>query len=206
MQAHEALARSLPLASVNRMSGLIEIIAAAPYGGQAELDTLAGSLSLEINELFPIAEALHILEFAELKGRALKLTAAGRVFAHGTTEERKRLFREHLLRFVPLSAHICRVLRERKQGRAPRLRFEIEMEDHLSRRDTERTLRAVIAWGALRRALRLRRQEQDVLADRKLRVTRDPAGRRARRAAEPSLLFGCGGLSPDPAHRSALVC
>jgi len=146
-QAHEALARPLPLASVNRMSGLIEIIAAAPHEGQAELDTLASSLSLEINELFPIAEALHILEFAELKGRALKLTAAGRVFVHGTTEERKRLFREHLLRFVPLTAHICRVLRERKQGRAPRLRFEIEMEDHLSRRDTERTLRAVIAWG-----------------------------------------------------------
>ena len=30
---------------------------------------------------FPIADALHILGFAELTGRALKLTAAGRVFA-----------------------------------------------------------------------------------------------------------------------------
>ena len=146
-QTHEALARPLPPASVNRMSGLIEILASAPYGGQAELDTLATSLSLKINDLFPIAEGLHILEFAELKDRALKLTAAGRVFAQSNTDERKRLFREHLLRFVPLSAHICRVLRERKQGRAPRLRFEIEMEDHLSRRDTERTLRAVIGWG-----------------------------------------------------------
>jgi NitT/TauT family transport system ATP-binding protein len=97
--------------------------------------------------VFPIAEGLHILEFAELKDRALKLTAAGRVFAQSNTDERKRLFREHLLRFVPLSAHICRVLHERKQGRALRLRFEIEMEGHLSRRDTERTLRAVIAWG-----------------------------------------------------------
>jgi NitT/TauT family transport system ATP-binding protein len=48
---------------------------------------------------------LHILEFAELKGGSIKLTAAGRVFAQSETEERKRLFREHVLRFVPLVAH-----------------------------------------------------------------------------------------------------
>ena len=63
-------AQPLPPASVNRMSGLIEILAAPPYSGQAELDTLASSLRLEINDLFPIAEGLHILEFAELKDGA----------------------------------------------------------------------------------------------------------------------------------------
>ena len=53
----DGVAQPLPRASVNRMSGLIEILAAPPYGGQAELDTLASSLSLEVNDLFPIAEA-----------------------------------------------------------------------------------------------------------------------------------------------------
>ncbi len=66
---------------------------------------------------------------------------------HSDTEERKRLFREHLLRFVPLTAHICRILKERKGGRAPRARFEVELEDHLNRRAAERTLRAATAWG-----------------------------------------------------------
>ena len=129
-QAHEGLAQPLPRASVNRMSGLIEILAAPPHSGRAELDTLASSLSLEVNDLFPIAEGLHILEFAELKDGALKLTAAGNVFARSDTEERKRLFREHLLQFVPLAAHICRVLREREARQAPRMRFEVELEDH----------------------------------------------------------------------------
>ena len=87
------------------------------------------------------------MEFAELEDGALKLTAAGHVFARAGTDERKRLFREHLLRFVPLTAHICRVLREREGRRAPRLRFEVELEDHLIRRDAEQTLRAVTAWG-----------------------------------------------------------
>ena len=77
---------------------------------------------------------------AELKDGSLKLTAAGRIFAHGSTDERKRLFKEHLLRFVPLAAHMCRVLAERPDHRAHRLRFQIELEDHLTRRDAEEFL------------------------------------------------------------------
>ena len=146
-QVHGGLVQPLPQATVNRMSGLVETLAAPPYGGQAELATLASSLTLEVDDLFPIAEALHILEFAEIKDGGLKLTAAGRVFTHNDTEGRKRLFREHLLRFVPLAAHICRVLGEREGHRAPRMRFRIELEDHLTGRDAERTLRAATAWG-----------------------------------------------------------
>jgi NitT/TauT family transport system ATP-binding protein len=137
----------LPPSSVNRMSGLMAILAAPPYNGSAELDVLAAALSLKVNSLFPIAEGLHILEFAELKRGALKLTAAGQVFAKSTTDDRKRLFREHLLRFVPLVAHICRILHEREGGYAPRARFEVELEDHLTHHDAERTLRVATAWG-----------------------------------------------------------
>jgi NitT/TauT family transport system ATP-binding protein len=146
-RGHEGGAQPLPLAPDNRMNGLIEIVAAPPYNGRVGLDTLANSLSLGVNDLFSIAEALHILEFAEIKDGALKLTAAGTVFAHATTDARKKLLREHLLRFVPITAHVCRVLHERKGRRAPRMRFEAELEDHLTHRDAERTLRAVIAWG-----------------------------------------------------------
>jgi NitT/TauT family transport system ATP-binding protein len=146
-RTHEGLSQPLPLASVNRMSGLIEILAAPPYNGQADLDALASSLSLTLNHLFSIAEGLHVLEFAELKDGAIKLTAAGQVFARGDVQSRKRLFKEHMLQFVPLSAHVCRVLNEREQRQAPRVRFEVELEDHLTRRDAEKTMHALIAWG-----------------------------------------------------------
>ena len=146
-QVHGGLAQPLPPASISRMSELLETMAAAPYDGQADLAALARSLTLEVDDLFPIAEGLHILEFAELKDGSLKLTAAGRAFAHSDTEERKQLFREHLLRFVPLTAHIRRVLGEREGDRAPQLRFRVELEDHLSRRNAEMTLRIATAWG-----------------------------------------------------------
>jgi len=144
---HGGLVQILPQVSTNRIGGFVETLASPAYGGHAELAKIARPLGLEINDLFPIAEALHILEFAELKEGTIKLTAAGRVFAQSGTEERKRLFREHLIRFVPLAAHIRHVLDEREEHHAPRARFEFELEDHLNSSDAEKTLRTAIAWG-----------------------------------------------------------
>ena len=88
-QAHEGLAQPLPRASVNRMSGLIEILAAPPHSGRAELDTLASSLSLEVNDLFPIAEGLHILGICRAQGRCFEAYDRGkrlRAQRHGGAE------------------------------------------------------------------------------------------------------------------------
>jgi len=146
-QVHGGIVQPLPSASTNRIAGMIEALAAPTFGGMAELAKLAKPFALGVDELFPIAEALHILEFAELKEGAIHLTAAGRAFAQAGIDERKRLFREHLLQFVPLAAHIRHVLDEREGHWAPRLRFEPELEDYLNRTDAERTLRVVTAWG-----------------------------------------------------------
>jgi len=146
-QIHGGLVQPLSPVPTNRLAGFIEALAAPPYEGHAELARIAGALGLDIRDLFSIAEALHILEFAELKEGAIKLTAAGRVFAQSGIDERKRLFREHLIGFVPLAAHIRHVLDDREGHLAPRVRFESELEDHLNPSDTEKTLRAVIGWG-----------------------------------------------------------
>lgn len=145
-QTQGGLGQPLPQASVNQIIGLAQTLIGQPYDGHAELATLARSLSLKVDDLFPAAEALHLLEFAEVKAGALRLTAAGRLFASGDTDERKRIFKEHLLRFVPISAHMCRVLAERHDHRAHRIRFQLELEDHLTRRDAERTLSVVTGW------------------------------------------------------------
>jgi NitT/TauT family transport system ATP-binding protein len=145
-QAHGGRVQPLPAVPANLVVGLIETLALPPYEGQSDLSHLGSSLSLGVKNLFGIAEALHILEFAELKDGTIKLTAAGRVFAQSGTDERKRLFREHLLRFVPLTAHIRHILDEREDHTAPRVRFESELEDHLNPNDAEETLRTVIGW------------------------------------------------------------
>jgi NitT/TauT family transport system ATP-binding protein len=90
-QIHGGLVQRLPPVSIGDIGGFIETLASPAYDGHAELSKIAGPLALHVNNLFPIAAALHILEFAELKDSAIKLTAAGHVFAQSDTEERKRL-------------------------------------------------------------------------------------------------------------------
>ena len=75
------------------------------------------------------------------------LPAPSIVFAEFGTQERKLMFADHLLKHVPLAARIRKVLNERPGHRAPRVRFEQELEDFLSDEAAEETLDAVIDWG-----------------------------------------------------------
>jgi NitT/TauT family transport system ATP-binding protein len=137
----------LPRVSANIMSGLIETLAAAPYNGKADLPVIANELRLESDELFPVAEALQMLRFAEIEGGDIKLTDVGKQFAVMDIDDRKKLFQRQLLTFVPIAAHIRRVLQERANHTAPKSRFVDELEDHMTPESAEHTLRAVTAWG-----------------------------------------------------------
>ena len=62
-------------------------------------------------------------------------------------DRRQELFGDHLITYVPLAAHIRRVLDERFERGAPLSRFREELEDYMTPDDAEATLKAVIAWG-----------------------------------------------------------
>lgn len=137
----------LPRVSSNSLSGLLEAVAAPPYNGEADLPVIASSLHMEINELFPVAETLQMLRFAEVAGGDIKLTTEGRQFADFDTDQRKRLFARHLLTYVALAAHIRHVLDERPAHRAPWSRFSDELEDYMPPAAAVRTLRTIITLG-----------------------------------------------------------
>jgi NitT/TauT family transport system ATP-binding protein len=137
----------LPRVSSNLLAGLLEAVAADPYRGRADLPDLAATLQMEIDDLFPVAESLHLMRFAELAEGDIRLTEAGRRFVDLGPDDRKRLFAQHLLANVPLAGHIRRVLDERGNHRAPASRFRDELEDHMSEQFAEQTLRAVTGWG-----------------------------------------------------------
>ena len=133
--------------SSNVLMGLIETVAATPYNGKADLPVLAEEQHLEVDELFPAAEALQLLRFAEVEGGDIRLTEAGQQFARSETDERKKLFARHLITYVPLAAHVRRVLDERASHTAPRSRFFDELEDYMAEDAAEQTLRTIVSWG-----------------------------------------------------------
>lgn len=132
--------------SSNLLSGLIEAVAGAPYDGHADLPDLAGRLQLEADEIFHLGEALQLLRFAQLSEGDLTLSESGKKFATMDTEQRKKLFAEHLVTYVPIISHIKRVLDERPSHRAPAARFQNELEDFMSTDYAEGTLKTVVSW------------------------------------------------------------
>jgi NitT/TauT family transport system ATP-binding protein len=135
----------LPPVSSNLLAGLLETVAAPPFNGTADLPKIASDLQMEIDELFPVAETLQLMRFAEVEGGDIRLTEAGMAFANAELDERKRIFARHLLNYVPLAAHIRRVLDERASHWARKSRFINELEDFMSEDDAEQTLHALVS-------------------------------------------------------------
>ncbi|HYM33183.1 MAG TPA: nitrate/sulfonate/bicarbonate ABC transporter ATP-binding protein [Candidatus Cybelea sp.] len=137
----------LPRVSANKISGLMEALANPEFKGRADLPDLARDLQLDVDELFPILEALELLGFAQTKDGDVALTQAGHAYVDAGLLRRKVIFAEQLRRCVPLANRIIRVLEERRQHRAPKSRFLEELEDYLPTEEAERVLDAIIAWG-----------------------------------------------------------
>jgi NitT/TauT family transport system ATP-binding protein len=136
----------LPPVSTNLLAGLIEAVEAQPYNGKADLPDLTADLQLEVDELFPVAETLQMLRLAEIEGGDFKLTHMGKRFAEEDNNVRKEIFARALVSYVPLAAHIRRVLDERASHTAPWSRFEDELEDYMTPDAAEATLDAVTGW------------------------------------------------------------
>jgi NitT/TauT family transport system ATP-binding protein len=136
----------LPEVSTNIMAGLLEALA-GKTGGASALAALAQGLAMEADDLFPIADTLQLFRFVEIEGPQLRLTADGKRYANSDVDDRKQLFAQHLLSYVPLAGHIRRILDERPNHRAPASRFRDELEDYMSEDYADQTLKAVVAWG-----------------------------------------------------------
>jgi NitT/TauT family transport system ATP-binding protein len=137
--------RLIPV-STNLISGLLEMVGAEPYNGKADLPQISEHLRLEVDDLFPIGEALHYLGLADMHEGDITLSALGHEFVAADMQQRKELFARQLLKSVPLAERIRSVLAERPGRSAPRARFQQELEDHLSDSAADETIDAIIRW------------------------------------------------------------
>lgn len=137
----------LPDADISEIMGLIETVNAPEYNGRMDLPELADILHLNIDDLFPLVEVLEILRFAFVSKGDIELSYAGKTFADADILERKKIFANHLLRYVPLAKHIRQSLDIATNQQENKKRFLNELENYLSEEEAERVLRLVIEWG-----------------------------------------------------------
>src|SRR3569833_2305333 len=146
VQQGASIAMPLAHASPSQISGLVEALAAAKYDGKADLPDIAYEQELEVDELFPVAEAMQLMRLADVEGGDIKLPHKGKRFADSEMNERKEIFSRAIMNNVPLAAHIRKVLDERASHSAPKTRFLDELEDHMAEDSAEETLKTVVSW------------------------------------------------------------
>jgi NitT/TauT family transport system ATP-binding protein len=133
--------------SPNQLAAITGALVMPPYNGSGNLAELVKMLHIKTFDVIHISEALSILKFATVDDGNIKLTKSGKQFAAAELEERKRIFAEHLLKNVPLASYILKVLNERPDNKAPKLRFHTHLEDHLSYSQATAALNSIIVAG-----------------------------------------------------------
>src|SRR3990167_619603 len=127
------------------MMGFLETLASHEQK-KVDLPELAEELHFEIDELFPITEALEILRFARVSEGDIELTAAGMQLARADILERKKIFAQHLLDYAPLAKYIRQALDEADGHEISEAQFLKELEKRLSEQAAEEVLTTVIDW------------------------------------------------------------
>lgn len=135
----------LPEASVAEVAGLLETL--NERNGKMDLPDVADTLMLDIDELFPLTELLEILRFAKVSKGDITITDAGKAFVEADILERKKIFSQHLKKYVPLARYIYDQLVRHPRHRALEENFLSLLEDYLTEKEADRVLQTVIEWG-----------------------------------------------------------
>jgi NitT/TauT family transport system ATP-binding protein len=137
----------LPDANTAEITGLLETLNAPENNGTMDLPDVADILMLDIDELFPLTELLEILQFAKVSKGDITITEAGKAFVEADILERKKIFLQHLKRYVPLARYIYDQLNRHPRHRALEENFLSLLEDYLTEKEAARVLQTVIEWG-----------------------------------------------------------
>jgi len=144
---HPEYAYRLPDVSVSELIGLLEAMKAHESQGRIDLPGLAESLHLDVNNLFPLTEALDLFRFAQISQGGLVLLSAGEEFIDADILDRKQIFAKHLLKYIPLAKYIRDALDQAPDHRQSEDVFLETLENYLSEDESERLLKVIIDWG-----------------------------------------------------------
>lgn len=137
----------LPEAEISQIEGLLEMLADAPFDGRADLPKLAEEAGLDDEELFPVYEALALLDLVHLAHGDISLTALGQHYVRGDQALRREIFGQQLLQRVPLASEIRHSLEQETSGELTEKPFLGLLEEFMEQDEAERVLNVAIEWG-----------------------------------------------------------
>lgn len=140
-------AYNLPNVNISEITGLIEIMEEQERSDRINIQILAESFHLDVNDILQLIEALDMLKFTEISRGDIALTEAGKEFANADILHKKTIFAKHLLKYIPLAKYIRNVLDKEPTHRTQEHVLLEELEKYFSSEESERILKVIIDWG-----------------------------------------------------------
>ncbi len=137
----------LPGANVQQLLGMLDAVREESDGDRLELSSLAEELEMELDEVFPLIEALELLGFARVEEGRLRIVDRGAAFLDADILERKVIFGQALLERVPLARHIVATIESSEDHEVDEEQFLAELNESLTEEETRRVLDVAVAWG-----------------------------------------------------------
>ena len=137
----------LPQAEISQMEGLLEMLADEPFHGHADLPQLAEEAGLLDEDLFPIYEALRLLDLVHIAHGDIHLTVLGQRYSQADQATRKEIFGQQLLQHVALAARIRHSLEQEESGELAEEPFLRLLEEFLGEEEAKEVLDVAVEWG-----------------------------------------------------------
>lgn len=137
----------LPETDINRIEGIIELLADEPFKGKADLPMLAEEAELTDKQLIEVSHALSLLGFAKVANGDIVITPLGKNYVNAPNTERHIIFGQQLLAHVPLVAYIRQGLEQDASGDLPKDLFIKLLRFTLNAAEAEQALSVAIEWG-----------------------------------------------------------
>lgn len=135
----------LPHTKVGAIAGLTELV--HDKGGKADISALASELSMEVDDIFPLIEAVVFLGFGEIKEGDFIITERGMSFSEADTLKKKEIFRDAALQNILLVKQILQVLQHASKHRISEEFFTEILENHFTSDEAWNQLETAIDWG-----------------------------------------------------------
>jgi len=136
----------LPEVGVAELIGLLEEVDELQQKGPVDLPDLADVVRLDIDTLFPVLEALSVLNLAKVSEGDIAMTSKGKELLAADIIDKKIIFAKLLLQHIPLAQHVLEVLQSRPHHRVSETYFENELGDYFTEDEAQRVLKTLINW------------------------------------------------------------
>ncbi len=142
----ESLNHRLPDVGVAELIGLLEAVDELQQKGPIDLPHLANHVRLNIDDLFPVLDALSLLQLAKVSEGDIAMTRKGKALLDADITDKKILFAQLLLEHIPLAKHINQALRRSANQKVSEAAFVEDLEAYFTKEEASRILATLIDW------------------------------------------------------------